>query len=122
MAIEKGNSDAMYNLGLYYRKNKKHLDLLKLYQMINDNIGMINLLNDLFSSADTINNDIIKYISTFHKFIKSVKSVKLIISVKLLFNSIKTEPDLMELHVKYSMNGKGFEEAKNDFLYSILRF
>lgn len=40
--------------------------------------------------------------------------------LKTLFYSMHYNIDIMDLHFKYSLNGKGFNDAKNDFLSSII--
>ena len=39
---------------------------------------------------------------------------------KLFKNQLEEKVDLMKLHFDYTMNGKGFADAKNDFFNRIL--
>lgn len=40
--------------------------------------------------------------------------------MKILINQIKHHINIMDLHFKYSLNGKGFDDTKNEFLSLIV--
>jgi hypothetical protein len=40
--------------------------------------------------------------------------------IKVIQRSLKQKVDMIELHFKYSLEGKGFEEAKSHFIKQII--
>ena len=40
----------------------------------------------------------------------------LCLALKLLLNCLKNQMTIFELHFDYSMNGKGYDDAKKDFI------
>lgn len=119
MSIENGYT-RIKNLGTLYESNKKYVKLLQLYlkhgynreKIINTfNIAASKMLNeknekklfDMITSFDFESTD------------------KLRGCLRLLINSHNTKVDLLKLHFKYTVHGKGYNEAKDDFDKCVLK-
>jgi len=121
MAIEKGYNTATKNLINYYKKNNMELKLLRFYinnHTIIERGTIIKLFNTLSSaSSDSINKDIFLELLMDFEF---RDEDKLSISLELLLSTLKNDVDVMNLHFIYTMNGKGFEDAKKDYFNKCL--
>ena len=117
MAANKGDSNSMNNLGKYYQKIND-LNLMKKYYLMSIEKGNDNAIWTLLTYyINNIQNDI--YDDYFFKFL-NIKNEKLQNKLPINFKVIKKlyngKLDLLEVHFKYSETGKGFEEAKKDFI------
>jgi len=121
MAIEKGNKKSMKNLVQYYKDNKFDIKALQLYiQHINlaDRNEIILLFNNITSTQlDSINKEIFLRLVMEFEFIDEDN---LCVSLELLLSMIKNKISILDLHFTYTMNGKGYEEAKTDYFNKCL--
>ena len=144
MAIEKGNGMAMNNLGYYYMEKEDRENAIKYYLMAIEK-GDITAINNLTTYCECQKNYIplAQVYYTKKKYKKLEETIgKIIINeqpltetiveyileccdkfsdnchptIRFIYNLLKTKIDLMELHFKYSEQGKGFQEAKTDFI------
>lgn len=118
MACDNGFEISFNNLVLYYNVYNKSFGLLKLYikyhEKYNKRKELINQFN-FVSSEQLSPTQELKFLEITSNFIFN-NDDKLCSSLKLLNNTIKNKLDLIDLHFKYSITGKGAIEAKKDFL------
>ena len=116
MAIELNNRDAMANLRNYYIDNDmllEEIELVMTYPKMIERKILIESISDIFMG---------NFIKDTKKFIKLIMSFdfeetdNICSSLKLLINCLKSQMTIFELHFNYTLNGKGFEDAKNDFI------
>lgn len=141
--IEKGNITAMILLAEYYENKKDHLLMEKYYKMVIHQIHLIkwpyqNNYIARFMKSEKFLELMAKYnwkglIELLDKgnFEISEKILEIILSlnpeelnhvhtgIKVAHNILKQKIDLIDLHIKYSMTGTGFEEARVDFFKQI---
>ena len=75
MAINKGDSDAMYNLGLYYEYVEKDYEQMKKYYLMaidKNNFTGMNQLENYYKN----NNDYSSLIKLYHKYNKKEEMIK----------------------------------------------
>lgn len=149
MGIEKGDTQAMVKLGDYYMNCKLFDNAKKYYLIAienNNERGFGGLCNYYKEKRETENDIItlsIKY-NMYHIFnfdqlacsraakYKFTKEDLDILSnrtfdelkdapefIKMIHRMIKTPIDIMKLHFDYTVHGKGYDEAKNDFFKNI---
>jgi len=149
MAIEKGNSRAMVDLGFYYQYIEINHDLMKKYYLMaidNDHTESVtHLLNfykknknyeeiipliirsnryDLFENNGPLKITLFSYTFTNEdlKIIASKSKDDILLAphiIKVLHNSLNTQIDSMKLHFDYSVNGIGYDKAKEHFISSV---
>ena len=112
MAMDKGNTDVIKYLKKYCRHYKKYDILAKYYYEKQSYKKLEKVINIMIQESQPLTEPIIECIlECGDKFSNNVHPV-----IKLLYNTLKLKIDLMELHFNYSDKGKGFEEAKTDFI------
>jgi len=112
MAIDKGHMSAIFNLEKFYIDNNDTLGLLQLYIKIGDKAKISNLLINYFNQTN-INQEINLILL---QYFDCIDVTNLPISFKLFKQLLNNQIDLLEVHFKYSENGSGYQEAKQDFL------
>jgi uncharacterized protein len=114
MAAEHGYELAIQHLSVYYGNNKKLIPLIKIYNnKLNNRDNLLRELCAFMSNNDQEpDEEIIEIILNLSK----TDLEKCSVSIRLLNNLLKQNLDMMGLHFKYSMEGKGFKEAKTDFI------
>ena len=115
MAIEKGNSLAKKNLEKYYQKNNNTMGLLQLYIKINDIDKLLKILIN-YLNQNTMNEEINLILL---KYFDNIDVSKLPVIFRILKQSLNTQVDLLEAHFKYTENGLGFNEAREDFYQQV---
>ena len=112
MAIEKGDNNAIYQLELFYKYNNDTLGLLQLYIKIDNKTKISDILVN-YCNQKIINKEIN---SILLQYLNCINDHDLPIIFKLFIQLFNNQIDLLEAHFKYSENGLGYEEAKQDFL------
>jgi len=112
MAIEKCHHDAMDELEQFYKDNNDTLGLLQLYIKINDKTKISDILVN-YCNQKIINREIN---SILLQYLNCIDDHVLPVIFKLFKQLFNNQIDLLEAHFKYSENGLGYEEAKQDFL------
>jgi TPR repeat protein len=117
MAINLGNKHAMTNFVNYYNKNNQIIKTFKLcvkYINLIDREILIDILVKISSRqmTDKYENLFLEFISTF----EFEPEDNIPTCLKLLSQVTKNQISIMDLHFKYSVNGLGFHEAKQDFI------
>jgi hypothetical protein len=145
MAIEKGHSVALYNLGYYYQEIEKDYEQMKKYYLMaidngdiytsnrlehfykdnNDTLGLLQLYIKMDDKAK-ISDILVSYCnqkivdrginSMLLQYLNCIDDHGLPVIFKLFKQLFNNQIDLLEAHFKYSENGLGYEEAKQDFL------
>ena len=118
MAIEKENSTAMFELGLYYEDIEINHKLMKKYYLRAIDKGNSSAINKLLKYYyKNLNENIYdEFFLTFINIENEELQKKLSPSFKFIKKLYNEKIDLMKLHFEYSLNNKGFEEAKKDFI------
>jgi uncharacterized protein len=103
-------------LKTYYKSNNFHMKLLDLYinyEHMRTRKELIETFELLMTKSMTIDDEkqFMSHLSTF----KFEESDNLTSGLKLLVGALKNNLCLLDLHFKYSMKGKGYDDAKNDF-------
>jgi len=112
MAIEKGHRNAIYQLEQFYKDNNDTLGLLQLYIKIDDKAKISDILVN-YCNQKIINR---KINSILLQYLNCIDDHDLPVIFKLFMQLFNNQIDLLEAHFKYSENGLGYEEAKQDFL------
>jgi hypothetical protein len=143
MAIQQNFKFSMHNLAHYYENIEKNYDLMKKYYLmgIDNDYQTKNLLIEklefYIKYIDKIKRkqiiDTISYIIKIKlnkedekKFIDIIMGFKFEIEdnipfiVRILIESIKYKLDIAKLHFEYSLEGKGYKEAEEDFYNKII--
>jgi hypothetical protein len=118
-AIEKGNNKfARTRLINYYKNNNDILSSVKLYHKLNMNSDFFSELSKYFSKYNEVQQlpEILDIILNLSENIIDIAPL----SIKIIYKLLKSNINIMDLHFKYSVEGKGFTEAKNDFLNQIM--
>ena len=115
MAIEKDNRIAMNNLVSYYKRNEMLEELVLLCHKINNIPKLVDSLDLLLSKRQPITPQVLDIISNIE--LDNTASPVL----RLIQRLLKQKLDIMDLHFKYSLEGKGFQEAKEDFLNMVIK-
>ena len=117
MAIENGDPSAMNNLVLHYKQHKMFDDMILLYYKVGNTKKLIKSLNDLVSRKDQkISPQVLNIIAEVDLTPASPASPVL----QLIHSLLRQKLDIIDLHFKYSLEGKGFQEAKDDFMSRVL--
>ena len=103
-------------LKTYYKSNNFHMKLLDLYinyEHMRTRKELIETFELLMTKSMTIDDEkqFMSHLSTF----KFEESDNLTSGLKLLVGALTNNVSLLDLHFKYSMEGKGYDDAKNDF-------
>ena len=119
MAIKLNDLDSANRLIEHYENNNKNMDLLKLYiahPYICERNKFIKFINNAFINL-TKNNyqEFINIISN----ITFTKEDKLSPLLEIHLNVLNEKLSLIDLHFKYSIEGKGYSDAKSDFMNRI---
>lgn len=146
MAIENNNINAIRCSAAYYRYTEKNYNIMIKYYLMgiykNDIHCVINLFdylkinNEKYNELrkyviDCINLFVKKNVSSsseeWKKFICIISSFHfndnddLLNIVKILISVVNTKMRKIELHFDYSMEGKGYNDAKSDFINKIIK-
>jgi hypothetical protein len=96
---------------------KNMLALVKFYKLENNKNKLIHKLSELLqNTSNELVPDIIDIILDID--LSDVQDCP--IYIILLQKALKEKIDIMDLHFNYSLEGKGFIEAKNDFLAKMI--
>jgi TPR repeat protein len=121
MAIEKGNYDKFNYLVTYYETNKFYVQLLQLYVNNSNHIERDDIIQqfNLVSSIhlDKINKEIFFQLLINFEFICDDKLGS---ALELLLSIYKNNVSIIDLHFKYTIHSKGFEDAKLDYFSKCL--
>ena len=112
MAIEKGYRDSMYELEQFYKNNNNTLELLLLYIKIDDKTKISDILVN-YCNQKIVDREIN---SILLQYLNCIDDHDLPVLFKLFKQLFNNQIDLLEAHFKYSENGLGYKEAKQDFL------
>jgi TPR repeat protein len=112
MAIEKGHCNAMYHLEQFYKDSNDTLGLLQLYIKIDDKAKISDILVN-YCNQKIVDREIN---SILLQYLNCIDDHDLPVIFKLFKQLFDNQIDLLEAHFKYSENGLGYEEAKQDFL------
>jgi len=112
MAIEKGDYDTIYHLELFCKNNNDTLGLLQLYIKIDDKTKISDILVN-YCNQKIVDKEIN---SILLQYLNCIDDHDLPVVFKILKQLFNNQIDLLEAHFKYSENGLGYEEAKQDFL------
>jgi hypothetical protein len=116
ISSDKGCKQSKRHLEEYYISTSDDKSLLKFYKLHNKN-KLINKLSELLqNTSNELVPDIIDII--LDTDLSDVQDCP--IYIILLQKALKEKIDIMSLHFNYSLEGKGFIEAKNDFLAKII--
>ena len=119
MAINKGHDLAMNKLVKYYEDNMMYFKSLNLHISHSKNREKIIELFNCISALILNEEDIKQFLDLVSKF-EFIPDDKLCASLKLFLNSKKDQLDTMDLHFTYTIHGKGYDSAKEDFLSKCL--
>jgi TPR repeat protein len=115
MAINKNNMKSLSNLINYYNYNNLPIKKLKVLIKYSEKKEIINHINYI-AKIKLNKKDKIKFINMIINFEDNdISSI-----IKILIKTIKYKINIIRLHFEYSLEGKGFEEAKNDFNNKII--
>ena len=112
MAIGLGHSHAYANLVFYYKEQGYDMKLLKFYIDNKDHDKVVVQFNNMVKISSENEKEYMCLLASY----PFKEEDQLNMALKLLRKSLNTHIDLMKLHFKYSVNGKGYDEAKSDFL------
>ena len=112
MAIEKGDVTAINNLTTYCECQKNYIPLAQVYYTKKKYKKLEKTIGKIIINEQPLTETIVEYIlECGDKFSDNCHP-----TIRFIYNLLKTKIDLMELHFKYSEQGKGFQEAKTDFI------
>lgn len=113
MGVDRCHAKCINLLERYYIKQKNKIGLLKLYAKTRQVGKYMAIVNEYFLEEKENNDIIIAIIETLENMEiqnESPNGIKFI--KKLLCHQI----DIMKLHFEYTVNGKGYDEAKKDYI------
>jgi hypothetical protein len=118
MAMSEGHDSPKCHLERYYRNYKNYRALFKLYCDHNEIDCLIEEISSLLNKKQSseLEEQIITIISNID--VSQLKECS--ISIRLIHRLLKHNTDIIDLHFKYSLEGKGFEDAKADFIKQIV--
>jgi len=117
MLIEAGNDNARTNLINLYKNIGNKISLINLYHKLNMKQEFFaELATYLSTNASSLSNELLDALLTYQE--DDIDKLAQL-SVKMIYRLLKQQVDIMDLHFRYSINGLGFEEAKNDFFSHI---
>jgi tetratricopeptide (TPR) repeat protein len=99
----------------YYKNNKDIISLIKFYHNLNMKQKLIMSLSKYLSTESSMNTEILDIIIN----LPEDYLITCPLSIKLLHNSLNEKINIIDLHFKYSLDGKGFDEARSDFISKI---
>ena len=128
MAVEHGSSEALNYLGLWYYQRKEYKNIIELsdvYQGVqkvqDENVAKFGMtlqksIDKILSGSTIIPPETIKILIDLDMNKFKVEHVGLSLIQKIYRKKI----DMIELHFDYAPNGKGMNEAKEDFLQHLI--
>jgi hypothetical protein len=119
MAIEQGNFNALNNLMALEKINDsfKLIELCIKYHTLVPRDTIINVLNKIWMSK--LDNEQNKCLIELLLLLELQPNDDIPTSLLLFNNLLHQDIDIMKLHFEYTINGKGYENAKQDFLNSV---
>jgi TPR repeat protein len=120
MAIEQGNNSAMNNLADHYENNNDLFKLMELcitYHKLLARDRIINIINKIWIIK--LDNEQNKYLIELLLLLELQPNDNILTSLRLFNNLLHQNIDIVKLHFEYTINGKGYENAKQDFLNSV---
>ena len=114
-----GYWDAVKKLENIYVEQYDEVKLIKLYKKINKKDRLYNKLNEIFIENIDLNK-INKEILDIFLDIDLKDYERCPVSLKIIQNLLKENIEVLDLHFRYSLEGKGFDEAKNDFYERVI--
>jgi TPR repeat protein len=120
MGIDRGNTTSFDNLINYYHNNNLLISKLELFIKYTDKIERKKIINNIneIAKIKLIKEDKQKFLDIIINF-EFEEEDNLSSTVDMLIESIKYKLSKAKLHFEYSLGGKGFEDAKNDFYNKI---
>lgn len=115
--IEKGNDNAMTYLSNYYLQNMNYNGYFGICLICPDKIDKCQFMKTLesFMNDKKIEEIPESCIDILYKInLSDIDNVP--VCIRLLKKLITDQLSLMEMHFKYTVNGKGYYEAKSDFM------
>lgn len=125
MAINKGSKSALCELNKYYKSMGLIIDQIELcISYCNDYVMRNKIVKYINNYAMSTTDDIESCSSNIERFINLITTFeftddeinRLCLAVRILIKSINTKISKIKLHFDYSMSGKGYTEAKDDFI------
>lgn len=120
-AIEQGYCEALCNLIDYFKRQKdvfKCTELYIKYMHLTERKKVIESINQLWNEKLNKNQNM-RFMELLLSF-DFEPDDDIPTSLNTFINLLHQKIDLIELHFEYSMNGKGYDEAKKDFLKQIM--
>jgi TPR repeat protein len=117
MGINAGYADSFEALGYYYELHDRHTDTLQLsitYPTFMTRDKIIKQFNRI-SLRKLQPDQELKFLEILSTY-KFEETDELYTFLRLLINTLNEKISLIDLHFTYTVNGKGYDEAKNDFL------
>jgi TPR repeat protein len=116
MAIKNNDKHAIKKIKKYYNHSKQHFKLLELYlnyENTRERHEIITMFNVIMNEILTPEQNIkfLQYITSF----EFNENDKLCSGLQLLINSLNEKLTLLDLHFNYTIEGKGYNDAKQDF-------
>lgn len=114
MAIKDGCTDSIKPLTDHYKCRGMNLKLLKLY--INNGTKRCKIIErfNVIANCKLFPDEKNEFLNLLTNF-EFNKDDALSSGLELLVNMIKDKLNLLDLHFKYTIRGKGYHEAKEDF-------
>ena len=115
MGVDKGHPGCINRLISHYKYNrpKNNMELLKLYAKINQIDKCMKIINKYFLEKQDDHDMILVIIETIENM--EIQN-ELPNGIKFIKNLLCHQIDIMKLHFEYTVNGKGYEEAKKDYI------
>lgn len=114
MAIENGNRTSIRSLETYYRDRNDKIKLIDLYMKTQNISGIIMAINDYlndYREDQKLNTIIINLLQNLDTSDGTMPN-----GIKIVKKLLVHQMDIMKLHFDYTLHGKGYEEAKSDFI------
>jgi tetratricopeptide (TPR) repeat protein len=118
MAIDHGCVNALNNLALYYEYTEK--DMIKLVELYIKNFKLVDrnkIINEIKKiwNLDLDSEQSVRLVELLSTF-EILPDDNIPTSLRMFINMLQQNIDTMRLHFEYTLNGKGYEEAKEDFI------
>jgi len=125
--LESLKSDKNYNkpfneLVKFYKEDNDDVPLINLYRMLNKDKEIAQCIINLLNKDNQDNKDnqeklkvILDCLKEVDIDLEKVKGIQIPTWLRILQSAIKENIEVLDLHFRYSLEGKGFDEAKNDF-------
>ena len=117
IAIDHGDQKAFSNLMFYYNKTNiiQSLKLQIKYPKSVERKAIVNTINIIWTKKLLKSDQIEEFIEILLAF-EFNKDDDIPIMIKTFINLLGQKIDSMKLHFDYSIQGKGFDDAKHDFI------